>query len=173
MALRTAACTFDPFRDGWNRTSGTLMTADRALARWTSSLGARFISRLTGEAVQSAFHFLLNIVLMLTLTPFEYGSFSIIFMMGAIAVLFSDALLATPAMVRIPGRCGPAARAIEVMLGSVALAVCTALSITAAIGTWVWLRGLTVSCLAGAFAGLWALRNYTRAVVLAKPGSDR
>jgi O-antigen/teichoic acid export membrane protein len=86
------------------------MASDGRITRLSDTLGGRYLSRLAGEGVQSVFHFTLNIVLIRTLSPYDYGAFSIIFMIAATAVLFSDALFAIPATVYIPGRCGCTAR---------------------------------------------------------------
>jgi O-antigen/teichoic acid export membrane protein len=145
------------------------MPAGKAISRLSASLGGRCLSRLAGEGPQSAYHFCLNIVLFRTLSPYDYGAFSIIFIVAATATLFSDALFAIPATVYIPSRCGCAARVLDVTLGSVAVVVCGALTIAAAIAIWIWLGSLSVSCFGSAFIGLSALRNYTRAVALAQP----
>src|SRR5215831_3854727 len=130
------------------------MAADGALTRLSASLGGRFLSRLVGEGLQSVYHFSLNIVLLRTLAPYDYGAFSIIFTIAAAAIWFSDALFAIPATVYIPGRCGCAARVLDVTLGSVALTIFSALSVVTAIAIWIWLGSLSVSCFASGFIGL-------------------
>ncbi len=141
---------------------------ENSIERLASSLSGRYAIRLTGEAVQSAYHFILNILLIRVFAPNEYGVFAIVFMIGVIANLYSNALFAIPAALYMPRKCGASARLLDVTLGSMALIGCIALSVVIACGVWVWLGSLFSGVFAGSFVGLWALRNYTRAVVLTR-----
>src|SRR5260370_28014572 len=147
---------------------GAVMTADRSIDRLASNLGGRYIVMLTGESVQSAYHFILNIILIRVFAPHEYGLCTIGFMSGAVANVYSSALFSIPATIYLPRKCGSSARVLDVTLGSMALAMCMVLSIVVGIGTWLSLGNLIGGFFAGGFAGLWALRNHTRAVVLAR-----
>ena len=144
------------------------MTAGRAEKTVVSALGRRFAARLVGEGIQSIYHFGLNVALIRLFSPYDYGSFSIIFMTGVMAILFSDALFAIPASVYVPGRRPAAAKVLEVTLGSVALALSIAIAGVAALVMSIWLGSFLTGSLAGGFVGLWALRNYTRAVALTR-----
>jgi O-antigen/teichoic acid export membrane protein len=147
------------------------MAADKSIKRSASFLSVLYFARLAGEAVQSIFHFILNVSLIRTFAPYEYGSFAITFMTGVIAISFSDALFGVFATVHIPSKRWAASRVLDVTLGSVALAGCTVTSLVSAVGIWLWLGSLIASSFAGGFIGLWALRNYVRAVLLARLGT--
>jgi O-antigen/teichoic acid export membrane protein len=148
--------------------SSAQMMAERSIERLASNLGGRYIVTLTGESVQSAYHFILNIILIRVFAPHEYGLFSIGFMIGVAANVYSSALFAIPATIYLPRKCGSSARVLDVTLGSMALAMCMVLSVVVGIGTWLWLGNLIGGFFAGGFVGLWALRNHIRAVVLVR-----
>ncbi len=136
------------------------MTRDKGLL-------ARFVLILGGEFVQSAFHFALNIALVRTLTQYDYGVFSIVFLVGGIGLTYVRALAGVPAITFVPPRLGRAgAKAIEVTFGSGALlvsvligaGVCVALLFTPQVHP---LPG-------GLFVALWCLRSYLRLAFFAK-----
>lgn len=132
--------------------------------------GRRFAVVLSGELTQSLFHFVLNIVLVRTLSLHDYGLFAIVFTSGAVGIAYIRALVAVPATLFLSRSLGrPAERGYDVVFGSGALAVATAMAVLAtaalvpAIG-WGALSG-------GAFVGLYAFRSYLRIVLLARKAS--
>lgn len=132
--------------------------------------GRRFAVVLTGELTQSLFHFVLNIVLVRTLSLHDYGLFAIVFTSGAVGIAYIRALVAVPATLFLSRSLGrPAERGYDVVFGSGALAVASAMAVAAtaalapAIG-WGALAG-------GAFVGLYAFRSYLRIVLLARKAS--
>ncbi|MGU3537061.1 hypothetical protein [Methylobacterium sp. A54F] len=136
-----------------------------------SRFGGRFAVILSGELVQSLFHFLLNVVLVRELSAHDYGLFAIVFTIGAVGITYIRALVAVPAtlfLARSVGR--PAERGYDVSFGSGATLVATlmvvavSLVLIPALGPWGALAG-------GAFVGLYAFRSYLRIVLLARKGS--
>jgi hypothetical protein len=65
-------------------------------------VGSRFAVILSGELVQSLFHFMLNIVLVRELGARDYGLFAIVFTVGAVGVTYIRALVAVPATCTLP-----------------------------------------------------------------------
>ena len=153
--------------------SSWLAVAKGLKARWSASerglagFGRRFAVILSGELVQSLFHFVLNIVLVRRLGLHDYGLFAIVFTSGAVGIAYVRALVAVPATLFLSRSLGrPAARGYDVVFGSGALVVSASMAALAvlllapAIG-WGALAG-------GAFIGLYAFRSYLRIVLLAR-----
>ncbi|KOX51264.1 membrane protein, partial [Streptomyces purpurogeneiscleroticus] len=79
---------------------------------------------LSGEMIQSLFHFVLNVLLARKLGAHDYGLFAIVFTLGAVGVTYIRALMAVPATLYLARSLGrPAARGYAVMFGSGAAAV--------------------------------------------------
>ena len=132
-------------------------------------LRSRFVLMLGGEAVQSAFHFALNIGLVRSLSQADYGLFAIVFLIGGIGLTYVRALAGVPASTFVPRRHGQrAARAYDVTFGSGAVAVSALFGLGSATALWL-LFGTAAGALGGgAFVALWCLRSYLRLALFAK-----
>lgn len=132
-----------------------------------AGLSGRFAVILSGELIQSLFHFVLNILLVRELDAHDYGLFAIVFAVGAVGLTYIRALVAVPATVHLTRSLGrPAALGYDVMFGSGAVLVSglMALGICAALVPTIGSGALA----AGAFVGLFAFRSYLRIVLLAR-----
>src|SRR5947208_2271288 len=86
--------------------------------------GGRLFLALSGEALQSIFHFCLNLLLIRQLNPHQYGVFAVIFVLGGIALTYSNAVVSIPAGVHIARQSSEAAKhVLDVTFGSAALAI--------------------------------------------------
>ncbi len=133
------------------------------------ALGRNYLLSLGGEGVQSGFHFVLNLVLIRALTAYDYGVFAIIFILGGISLTYCNALVSVPATVHIPKLRSPGAADFqEVVFGSVALAISTAVATIVAAGLWLTIAPGGQALAGGAFVGLWTLRNHLRATMFAR-----
>jgi len=121
---------------------------------------------ISGEAMQSGFHFALNVVLVRMLGTRDFGIFSIILVIGGLSLSYVRALTGMPASIWIGRSRGrAAANAYDVTFGSGAIF----LSVLAAIGVdlllHVWLDKGDLA--GGCFVGLWSLRSYMRTAYFA------
>src|ERR1043166_7442974 len=99
------------------------------------ALGRKYALSLGGEALQSGFHFLLNLLLLRELTAYDFGVFAIVFILGGISIMYGNALVSIPANIRIARLRSPRAVAfLDVAIGSVALAICLAVAVIVAAG---------------------------------------
>lgn len=145
-------------------TAGPLGRSSRAPA-----LIRRFVLGLAGEGVQSAFHLLVNLVLMRSLTAYGYGLFALVFMAGSLAVTYSNAMVAIPAAVYLPRLRSPgAARFQEVVFGAVATALSAGAGALTLAGLWLWSGSAAFGVSAGCFVASWTLRNSVRAGLFAR-----
>ncbi|WP_010682763.1 hypothetical protein [Methylobacterium mesophilicum] len=122
---------------------------------------------LSGELIQSLFHFVLNILLVRELDAHDYGLFAIVFAVGAVGITYIRALVAVPATLHLARSLGrPAALGYDVMFGSGAVLVAglLGLGVGAALVPVIGLGALA----GGAFVGLYAFRSYLRIVLLAR-----
>ena len=129
--------------------------------------GRRFAVILSGELIQSLFHFVLNIVLVRELGAHGYGLFAIVFTIGAVGVTYIRALVGVPATLFLSSSLGrPAERGHDMVFGSGATAVALLMSGAVSIGL---APVIGVTALAGGgFVGLYAFRSYLRIVLLAR-----
>jgi O-antigen/teichoic acid export membrane protein len=130
-------------------------------------LGSQFAVILSGELVQSLFHFVLNVLLARRLSAHDYGVFAIVFTVGAVGITYIRALVAVPVTLHVTHSRGrPAARAYEVMFGtgSVLVSALIALSVGLTLVPVIGLGALA----GGAFVGLYAFRSYLRIALLAQ-----
>jgi O-antigen/teichoic acid export membrane protein len=127
----------------------------------------RLVTMVGGEAMQSALHFSLNIVLLRTLAPQEYGVFALVMVLGGLSLTYVRALAAMPASIWIGlSRGRGAASAYDVTFGSVALVLAAVIALIVAYILHSWLGA---DALAGsAFVGLWSLRSYLRTAIFAR-----
>jgi O-antigen/teichoic acid export membrane protein len=124
---------------------------------------------LGGEGIQSAFHFLLNLALIRALSPYDYGVFAIVFVTGAIALTYGNALVSTPAAVRLPRASRTsAANYQDALFGSVAVLLACGIGAAVFIGVLLAMRDLQLALASGAFTGLWVARNHVRTVMFTR-----
>ena len=129
-------------------------------------LGARFIGMVGGEAMQSAFHFALNIALVQLMAPQDYGVFAIVMVIGGLGLTYVRAFCGMPASIYI-GRSHSrrAAGAYDVTFGSGALVLSAVLGLVTAAAMGFW--NPPCAWLAGGFVALWCLRSYLRMAMFA------
>jgi O-antigen/teichoic acid export membrane protein len=127
----------------------------------------RFAVILSGEVIQSLFHFVLNIALVRALPARDYGLFAMVFTVGAVGIAHLRALVAVPATLHLARSLGrPAERGHDVAFGTGAALLCLALAagVAAALAPAVGPGALA----GGAFVGLYGFRSYLRIVLLAR-----
>jgi len=124
---------------------------------------------LSGEGLQSSFHFALNLTLIRLLSTYEFGSFAIAFALGAVAITYMTALVSIPATVLMARlkRSG-AVNYQDVVFGSVALVVSAAMGTAIGLGLWFVIGHAAAAFAAGAFVGLWTLRHHVRFAIFAR-----
>lgn len=139
------------------------------MARDLTKFGRNFLLSLGGEGVQSAFHFLLNLVLIRLLAPYDFGLFAIAFILGGISLTYGNALISVPATVRLARqKRDNTANYLDVVFGTIALLISVAIALIASAALWL-ITGSGVEALAsGAFVGLWTLRNHVRSMMFAR-----
>jgi O-antigen/teichoic acid export membrane protein len=134
-----------------------------------AALGRKYALSLGGEALQSGFHFILNLLLIRELTAYDYGVFAIVFILGGISITYGNALVSIPANIRIARLRSPRAVAfLDVALGSVALSICLGVAVIVASGLWLTIDRPGESLAGGAFVGIWTLRNHVRSTMFAR-----
>ena len=127
----------------------------------------RFAVILSGELIQSLFHFVLNIVLVRELGAHGYGLFAIVFTIGAVGVTYIRALVAVPATLFLSRSLGrPAERGHDAVFGSGATAIALLMAAAVSVGLAPAIGGAALA--GGAFVGLYAFRSYLRIVLLAR-----
>lgn len=132
-----------------------------------AGIARRLTLMIGGEALQSGFHFALNLALVRMLSARDFGIFAIVMVIGGLSLTYIRALAGMPASIRIGrSRTRAAADAYEVTFGSGAVL----LSAVAAIGVDVLLHGwVDKGALAGGcFVGLWSTRSYLRTAHFAR-----
>ncbi|WP_244537235.1 hypothetical protein [Methylobacterium pseudosasicola] len=139
----------------------------RLAATVRAGLSGRFAVILSGELIQSLFHFALNILLVRELGAHDYGLFAIVFTVGAVGITYIRALVAVPATLHLARSLGrPAALGYDVMFGSGAALVSVLMALVTSVAL-VPVIGLGALA-AGAFVGLYGFRSYLRIVLLAR-----
>lgn len=133
------------------------------------ALGRRFALGIVGEGAQSAFHFGLNVALLRRLSEYDYGLFAIVFVMGSLALTYSNALVATPVAVALPRlRRSGAADVQDGVFGAVAALSSAGLALATGLILLFSTSLAEVAAAAGLVIGLWSLRNYIRAALFAR-----
>lgn len=124
-------------------------------------LGHRFTVLLSGEALQSAFNFGLNVTLARVLPVESYGAFAIVVLIGAFSIIYMRALINVPALTYMPqSQSTVRARSYAVTFGSGALVVSILSTVCASSLLALWEPGSALA--GGVFVGAWALRSYIR-----------
>ena len=131
--------------------------------------GSRFALMISGEALQSAFHFALNIVMVHRLSAHDYGVFAIAMVIGGISLTYIRALTGMPASIWVgQSRDRLAATGYEVMFGSAAVALSVIIAVIVATILQLWIGFAAAS--GGLFVGLWSLRSHLRTALFARSG---
>lgn len=128
---------------------------------------SRLAFMVGGEALQSGFHFGLNIVLLKSLSAVHYGVFALTMVMGGLGLTYIRALTAMPAAICIgQSRSGRTADAHEITFGTGAVLICALTMAASAIILDIWVEtGVVAGTL---FIGLWALRSHLRTAFFAR-----
>ncbi len=130
-------------------------------------LAKRLVLMVCGEALQSGFHFALNLALIHLLPAEAYGVFAIVMVIGGLGLTYIRSFTAMPASIWIAqSRNRAAANVHEVTFGSGAVV----LSLVMAVGVWLLLRTWldSGSSAGGVFVGLWAVRSHMRVAFFAR-----
>jgi len=139
------------------------------MARDITTLGRNFLLSLSGEGVQSGFHFAVNLLLIRLLSAYDFGVFAIVFVLGGISLTYGNALISVPATVELARQ--KSARAfdyLDAVFGSVASLISIAIAIMTAAGLGLTICTVGQALAGGAFVGMWTLRNHIRAVMFAR-----
>ena len=127
----------------------------------------RLVLMIGGEAVQSGFHFALNISMLHLLSAHDYGIFALSMVMGGVGLAYTRSLSAIPASVWIGrARSQASASAYDVTFGSVALLFSMVMAAIVALLSVAW--GSDGAIAGGLFVGLWSLRSYLRTSFFAR-----
>lgn len=134
---------------------------------FSSHLVRRLMLMIGGEAMQSGFHFALNIALLHVLSAQGYGLFAIAMVMGGVGLAYIRALTAVPASIWMGKSTNSAGvDAHDVTFGTAALVVALLMAVgTAAL---LHLLGDPSGIGAGCFVGAWSLRSHMRTAFFAR-----
>lgn len=127
----------------------------------------RLVLMIGGEAMQSGFHFALNIMLLHMLSAQGYGLFAIGMVMGGVGLSYIRSLTAVPASIWMSKSTNTAGvDAYDVAFGTAALMV----ALLMAVGTAVLMHllGDPSGIAAGCFVGAWSLRSHMRTAFFAR-----
>src|ERR1044071_1439143 len=139
------------------------------MARDITTLGRNFLLSLSGEGVQSGFHFALNLLLIRILSAYDFGVFAIVFVLGGISLTYGNALISVPATIELARQ--KSTRAfdyLDAVFGTVAFLISIAIAVIIAGGLWLTIGIGSEALAGGAFVGSWTLRNHIRAVMFAR-----
>ncbi|SFP38269.1 Membrane protein involved in the export of O-antigen and teichoic acid [Mesorhizobium sp. NFR06] len=127
----------------------------------------RLMLMIGGEAMQSGFHFALNIALLHLLSAEGYGLFALAMVMGGVGLSYIRSLTAVPATIWMSKSTNSAGvDAHDVTFGSAALVV----ALLMGLGTGLLMRllgdpsGIGAAC----FVGAWSLRSHMRTAFFAR-----
>ncbi|WP_181171789.1 MULTISPECIES: hypothetical protein [unclassified Mesorhizobium] len=127
----------------------------------------RLVLMVGGEAMQSGFHFALNIALLHMLSAQGYGLFAIGMVMGGVGLSYIRSLTAVPASIWMGKSTNSAGvDAHDVAFGTAALVVSLLMAGSTAI--LMHLLGDPSGIAAGCFVGAWSLRSHMRTALFAR-----
>ena len=130
-------------------------------------IGRRLMMMVSGEAMQSGFHFALNLVLIHMLSAKDYGIFAIVMVIGGLSLTYIRSFTALPASIAISrSQSGNAADVHELIFGSAALLLSTIIGAGVAILLYLWFDSGAIA--GGCFVGLWSLRSHMRIAFFAR-----
>lgn len=133
-------------------------------------LSGRFAVILSGELIQSLFHFGVNIALVRALSAHDYGLFAIVFTVGGIGITYIRSMVAVPATLLLSRSLGRGAeRGHDVTFG--AAATLLALAMGGLVAAFLVPSLGTGAAMGGLFIALYAFRSYLRIVLLARGAS--
>ncbi len=143
------------------RWAALLARVPRSLRKYTVAIG--------GQGVLSAFNFGLNIVLVRSLLPGDYGIFALAIVVGTVGIGLNNALAAAPLSVYTPGlgRAAPR-RALEATFSAVSVLMAVALGLLVFALASLLLRELPVALAFASFVTAWTWRFYSRSVAFAR-----
>lgn len=134
-------------------------------------LARRLVMMIGGEAMQSAFHFALNILLLHRLSAESYGLFALAMVMGGVAITYVRSLTAVPASIWIGRESGRhRAHAYDVSFASGAFVLSVAISLVTILLMLAW--DATEIGSVGIFVLFWSFRSHLRVsnFALGRPG---
>jgi O-antigen/teichoic acid export membrane protein len=135
--------------------------------KFPGHLVRRLVLMIGGEAMQSGFHFALNLMLLHMLSAQGYGLFAIAMVMGGVGLSYIRSLTAVPASIWMGKSTNSAGvDAHDVAFGSAALVV--ALLMAVGTGILMHLLGDPSGLAAGCFVGAWSLRSHMRTAFFAR-----
>lgn len=133
-------------------------------------LSARFAVILSGELIQSLFHFAVNVALVRELSAHDYGLFAIVFTVGGIGITYIRSMVAVPATLFLSRSLGRAAElGHDATFGAAATLVATGMG--ALVAAFLVPELGTGAAMGGLFIALYAFRSYLRIVLLARASS--
>lgn len=136
----------------------------------SGGLTGKFAVILSGELIQSLFHFAVNIALVRELSAHDYGLFAIVFTVGGIGITYIRSMVAVPATLFLSRSLGRGAeRGHDVTFGAAATLV--ALGMGALVAAFLVPSLGTGAAMGGLFIALYAFRSYLRIVLLARAAS--
>jgi O-antigen/teichoic acid export membrane protein len=122
---------------------------------------------VSGEAMQSGFHFALNLVLIHMLPAKDYGIFAIVMVIGGLSLTYIRSFTALPASIAISrSQSGNAADVHELTFGSAALLLSAIIGIGVAMLLYLWFDSGAIA--GGCFVALWSLRSHMRIAFFAR-----
>ena len=143
------------------------------MARDITTLGRNFLLSLSGEGVQSGFHFALNLLLIRLLSAYDFGVFAIVFVLGGISLTYGNALISVPATIELARQKSVHGfEYLDTVFGTVAILISIGIAIITAIGLWLTIGSGFEALAGGAFVGTWTLRNHIRAVMFARYAAE-
>ncbi|WP_181703373.1 hypothetical protein [Chthonobacter albigriseus] len=120
-----------------------------------------------GEAIQSGFHFALNILLMHLLSARDYGIFALLMVIGGLGLTYVRSLTGMPATIRIArSTTRHAVTAYDITFGTAAVVISILAGGIAGLLLHLWLEAGQVA--GGAFVALWSLRSHLRSTFFAR-----
>jgi len=143
------------------------------MVRDITTLGRSFLLSLSGEGVQSGFHFALNLLLIRVLSAYDFGVFAIVFVLGGISLTYGNALISVPVSIELARQ--KSTRAFDYLdaaFGSVALLISMAIAVIISAGLWLTIGTGCQALAGGASVGTWTLLNHIRAVMFARHASE-
>ncbi|WP_250889078.1 hypothetical protein [Mesorhizobium sp. dw_380] len=127
----------------------------------------RLALMIGGEAMQSGFHFALNIMLLHMLSAQGYGLFAIAMVMGGVGISYIRSLTAVPASIWMAKSANSAGvDAHDVAFGTAAVVVALLMAVVTAV--LMRLLGDPSGIAAGCFVGAWSLRSHMRTAFFAR-----
>ncbi len=133
------------------------------LKRLAAKLNSNYTKAVLAQAIVSGFHFVLNLLLLRMISPYDYGVFAYAFVLGMFAQAVNNALISTPLTVYTPVIKNNEERSRqEWMLGTANLFYFVALVLCGAIYTLA--SDLAYGTVAGvtAFVAVYSARHFSR-----------